>query len=167
MKWDNWQYLHDELWRCQWFAHVGEQLSPSSGRFQEVASWEDAHNWAAAEISWWCVNEASNILSLQLCRQHRIEYRKWNEYIRLFTPGRDKLMEDIVAPLIPEQFRPKVVEWIRSHLTSAYLECAYSSLVEVHLVREQVAWYINGRFPCGWNVNNEESFPNEAVTMVF
>jgi len=167
MIWNNWEHLHGDLQRCRWFAHVGEELDATNVRIRTVTSWELAHNWASAEISWWCVNEASNVLRLQLSQNHRVEYRKWNEHIKTFSTERDELIDSVVAPLVPAQFRQKVVEWIRSHLTSAYLECAYSSLADVHLVRDQMAWYINGRFPCGWNVANEESFPNEAATIVF
>jgi hypothetical protein len=167
MRWNDWQELHRELQSCPWFAHVGKPLENTSSNLRTIASWDLASEWASAEISWWCVNEASNVLSLHLSTYHRMEYRKWNEHIKSFAPHRDELLERVVSPLVPGGCRQSVVEWIRSHLTSAYLECIYSKLSDIHLVRDQIEWYLRGRFPCGWLVKDEASFPNEAITVIF
>ena len=168
MKRESWQDLHRELQLCSWFAKVGEPLNAKKASLQQVLTWNLACDWAKADISWWCANEASNVLSLHLSNNHRIEYRKWNDHIKSFASQRDELLETIVMPLIPGNCRePKVVEWIRSHLTRAYLECIYGPLADIYLVCDQVDWYLQGRFPCGWNVATEEAFPGEANTVVF
>jgi hypothetical protein len=85
-----------------------------------------------------------------------------------FFPQREELLLSVVAPLLPEICRvPKTIDWIRSHLTRAYLECIYGQLANVHLVCDQVEWYLQGKFPCGWSVLSEEAFPHEAKTIVF
>ena len=119
MKWHTWEDLHGELQSCQWLAHVGEPLDLTPPNLQLVSSWDLAREWASAEISWWCANEASNILRLHLSNNHRAEYRQWNEHIKTFAANRDKLLERTVSPLLPERCQiPKVVDWIRSHLRS-------------------------------------------------
>ncbi|HET6425520.1 MAG TPA: hypothetical protein VFG20_17660 [Planctomycetaceae bacterium] len=167
MKWRHWEELHQELQACQRFTKVGEPLDPTPSNVRRVPSWELACEWASAEISWWCKNEAANILRLPLNDHHRPEYRKWNDHIKSFTPARDELVEQIVSPLVPESSRLKIANWVRSQLTGAYLECVYSQFAEVHLVCDQVEWYLQGRFPCGWMVKDEISFPDEAVTIIF
>lgn len=168
MKWCHWEELHQELQACRWFTQVGEPLDPAPPNVQRVPTWELACEWASAEISWWCANEASNHLRMFLNDHHRPEYRKWNDHIKSFAPARDELVERVISPLVPEDCRsPKIVEWIRSYLTRAYLECIYSQFAEVHLVCDQVEWYLRGRFPCGWMVKDEISFPDEAVTIIF
>lgn len=163
--WKNWQSLHSELDAHAWFSLVGAPLTDLKG-CRAIDSWESAHTWASAEISWWCVNEASNVLRLDLSNHHRTQYRKWNDHIKEFSAERDALVAR-VSELVPEPFREKIGDWIRSHLTSAYLECVYRPFCDVHLVSDQMTWYLKGRLPCGWDVATEEGFPNESVLVLF
>ena len=168
MKPKNWEELHKELSEINWFAHVGDTNNRIKRKVEYVDSWEKARGWAEADISWWCLNEASNVLSLFLSTAHKMEYRKLNDHIKMISEPRDKLLEQSVVPSIPEDYRStKMIGLIRSHLNVAYLECIYSPLVDVHLVRDLVKWYLFGRFPCGWKVEDEKSFPARAVTVVF
>ena len=168
MKPKNWEELHKELSEINWFAHVGEANDEVKRNVQYVDSWANARGWAEADISRWCLVEAGNILGLTVGEAHRIEYDKWNDHIKMISEPRDKLLEQSVVPSIPEEYRSaKMIGLIRSHLNIAYMECIYSPLVDVHLVRDLIKWYLHGRFPCGWTAEDEKSFPARAVTVVF
>lgn len=168
MRWQNWEVLHGELLQCPWFENVGKEISEPVKLTRAISSWDVATQWSRAEISWWCVNEASNLLRRHLSNNHRQDYRKWNVIIQSFTPSIDDLLHKSVLPSLPSHVeRPVILDWIRSHLTSAYLEVAFSGIADVELVCDQVRWYLDGHFPCGWFVPNEEGFPNDSITVVF
>lgn len=159
----DWRSLHDELTRCPWFARVGRPTERDAG-----SSVRRAASWAEADISWWCVNEASNVLGEFLHAHHNRQYQEWNRHIASFGPALDELMAGpVAAALAPEARTPGVAEWIRSQLTRAYLECVYSPLSQVRLVSDQVDWYLAGHFPCGWIVEEEPAFPDRAVAIVY
>jgi hypothetical protein len=124
--------------------------------------------WAEAKNSWWCVNEASNVLRVFLNSHHKREYQRWDKHIASFGSALDKLLAGPVTAALPNEARiPGVLEWIRSHLTRAYLERVYSPLSEVRLVTHQVEWYLTGHFPCGWYVEKASAFPDRALTVVY
>lgn len=58
-------------------------------------------------------------------------------------------------------------ERIQSQIVGALLECCFGDCVEMRLFRNQIEWYIEGRFPCGWTVDAPEEFPAGAVLKVF
>lgn len=167
MRWRQWEELQDQLTKITWFSHAGESASIDAPHSRSVTSWNLAEEWAKSEISWWCVNEASNALRLYLSNNYRQEYRKWNEIIKDFTPSREKLLNDHVLPAVsPDVNQQVILDWVRSQLTRAYLEIAYSEVSEIHLVCDQIEWYLSGHFPCGWYVPNQESFPKDAITLI-
>lgn len=166
MYWNSWQELHRELMECNWFDCVGKEVLENSPNCNFVESWEQAYNWARADVSWWCINEASNVLSLLLSDRYKLEYRSWNDHIRSFSVQLDDLVLGF-SKRIPEIYREDIGLWIRSHLTSAYLECIYCPLVEVKLVRNQMQWYFRGHFPCGWDCPSEKAFPDDSTIIVY
>jgi hypothetical protein len=165
----DWHELHDELAQCPWFTRVGQRMERDGDPLvRRVGTWAEASRWAEEDISLWCVNEASNVLSEFLHIHYNREYQAWNSHIASFGPALDDLIAGPVTTALPPEARtPGVMNWIRSHLTSAYLECAYSSMSNVDLVRNQVEWYMLGHFPCGWFVGEESAFPHSAVAIVY
>jgi hypothetical protein len=165
----NWLELHSELTRCRWFNNVGRRTEQDTNALIRPAnSWAEAVQWTEADISWWCINEASNMLREVLHSKHNREYQEWNHHITSFGPALDELLAGPVTSALPPEARmPGALEWIRSHLTRAYLECVYSPLHDISLVRNQVMWYSQGHFPCGWLVDEEPAFPSHAMTVVY
>jgi hypothetical protein len=165
----DWHELHDNLTRCPWFVRVGRWTDIKEGTLIKTAnSWNEAIQWAEADISWWCVNEASNVLSEFLHINHNQQYQEWNNHITSFCSALDALIAGPVTAALPHEAPTQgVVNWIRSHLTRAYLECVYSPLIDIQLVRNQVDWYLAGHFPCGWHVDEEAAFPGRALTVVY
>lgn len=164
--WISWQSLHRELTESNWFNCVGTGGNENTPNCSFVASWEQANRWACADVSWWCINEASNVLRLQLSNRYKLEYRKWNDHIRSFSGQLDDLVLEF-SKRIPATYRQNIGLWIRSHLTSGYLECIYSPLVDVTLVRNQMHWYFRGHFPCGWDCPSEEAFSDDSTVVVY
>jgi hypothetical protein len=169
VKFPKWELLHDALVQVEWFSSVARPPVPNGAALlQCVSNWSDAIRWAGSEISWWCLNEASNILRLHLNNHHNSEYQEWNHHIQVFAPSINMLMTDKVDMSIPVECNaPRARDWIRSQLTRAYLECVYSPLSNTHLMCDQVEWYLKGHFPCGWLVSAEEEFPDDAITILF
>lgn len=164
-----WKTLHGMLSHCNWFSRVGESSQlDADPSIMRVHSWESAVAWTENDVSLWCSNEASNVLSLKLHTMHNKEYQLWNDQIRSFRSSISELLITTINPQIPEAYRVKgVSQWIQMQLTGAYLECVYSDLVDVRLARDHVEWFIRGHFPCGCFVEGESSFPAKAVTVVF
>ena len=166
---DDWRRLHEELVRCPWFSRVGQRTgSDGDPLIKRVDSWTKATEWAEADITWWCGNEASNVLSEFLHVHHNSQYQEWNKHIASFGPTLDDLIAGTIKSAVPPETRtPAVLKWIRSSLTRAYLECVYSPISDVKLARSQLEWYLAGHFPCGWYVEEEAAFPDHAVTILF
>jgi hypothetical protein len=164
--WNSWQELHSDLLECNWLGLVGTKPLEQPVGCNFVESWEQAHFWACSDVSWWCINEASNVLSMQLSNRFKFEYRKWNDHIQSFSIELDTLVLEF-GKRIPAMYRQEISLWIRSHLTSGYLECIYGQLVEISLVRNQMQWYFQGHFPCGWDCPSEVGFPDEATIVVY
>jgi hypothetical protein len=165
----DWRTLHDELSRCPWFTRIG-QGSKRDGApgVRRVKSWAEAIRWSESDISWWCDNEASNVLSEFLHNHYNKAYQEWNRHLASFGPALDELLAGPVKQALPSEANvPGVAKWIRSNLSGAYLECCYSPLSEVRLVCTHVHWYTLGHFPCGWSVEKETAFPERATTVVY
>jgi hypothetical protein len=164
-----WSSLYRQLMDLQWFAHVGDHVvSEEDPSLQRVVNWSDAAKWTESEISWWCLNEASNVLSLHLNDNHNAEYQNWNTRIRSIAPVVEAIIHEKVELSIPMELRSsRIREWVKSQLTRAYMECAYSSISSVELVCGQIEWYLKGHFPCGWLVSAEDEFPAKATTVLF
>ena len=91
MTYSSWEELHDALTRCPWFAHVARPTSRDGDPdVRRVASWVEAVVWASDQNSWWCANEASNVLRLHLHTNHNREYQAWNRHITSFQPARSR-----------------------------------------------------------------------------
>ena len=165
----DWRELHKMLAQCPWFTKVGQWTDSEPNKaVRQAKSWNEAMKWTEASISWWCVNEAANVLREFLHTHHNREYQEWNRHIESFGFALDELIASpVTAALPPEVCTPGVKEWIRSHFISAYLECIYSPLSDVRLVCNQIEWYLAGHFPCGWFVEKESGFPDLAVTVVY
>jgi len=165
----DWRVLHGELVTCPWFSRVGQRIEPDDNpRIRRAGSWTEAIRWAGEDISWWCANEASNVLRESLHAHYNRQYQEWNHHIDSFSTALDDLMAGPVMTSLPlEACTLKVMNWIRYQLTGAYIESIYSSMSDVRLLREQVEWYLLGYFPCGWLVDAESGFPHRAVTVVY
>ena len=165
----DWHELHKMLTQCPWFANVGQwKEGEASKQVRRMDSWSDAQIWAKAEISWWCVNEASNIARNFLHTHHNKQYQDWNRHFDAFDPAIKELINGpIKAALPPKVGTPAVKKWIRSHLGRAYVECVYFPLSKMRLVYDQVEWFLKGHFPCGWFVEKPSAFPDRAVTVVY
>lgn len=169
MKQTDWHNLHETLMQCPWFTRVSQPTDRDGDpSVRRADSWAVAIQWSNADISWWCVNEASNVLREFLHTRHKQRYQEWNQHIGSFGPALDELVGGpVTASLPPDARTPGVMEWIRSQLTRAYLECVYAPLSDVQLVCDQVDWCVLGHFPCGWFVDAESGFPSRAVTVVY
>jgi hypothetical protein len=160
--------FRDEFRGCPWFANVGTTLSlDPAGPIRRVGSWESAVINAAHGNCWWCANEASNLLADTLHDRYRQEYQSWNRHVDEF----ERYFQTILAAVtsrIPAPFRDsKAADWIRTVLCGAYLECAFGALSDVRLSCDFVAWFLRGRFPCGWTVEDPSEFPDRALIIVF
>ncbi len=165
----DWHELHKMLTQCPWFANVGQwKEGEASKQVRRMDSWSDAQIWAKAEISWWCVNEASNVLREFLHTHHNKQYQDWNRHFDAFDPAIKELINGpIKAALPPKVGTPAIKKWIRSHLGRAYVECVYFPLSNMRLVYDQVEWFLKGHFPCGWFVAKPSAFPEHAMTVVY
>jgi|GEM_PF-2972415 len=165
----DWRMLNDELLRCPWFERVGERTDRDGDPLiRRAVSWNEAIRWAGAEISWWCANEAANQIRDALHNHYNREYQEWNNHITSFGSAIDGLLLGPVTASLPAEVRTKdVMDWVRSDLTGAYLECVYSHQSDVRLALDRVEWYKAGHFPCGWFVEEESAFPEHAVTVLY
>ena len=161
----NLESLYAELLTYDWFSNVGSPIKLDV-RHTRVQSWAEATKWAESEITTWCRIEARNLLGDSVRATSPESFERWNEVATSALPHVESLMPVITSKL-PEEFKGRLSKHLQSQLVGAFLEEAFRDVSEVSLVRDQLILYSQGLFPCGWSVENPESFPEKSSLVVY
>jgi len=157
--------LHTSLESCDWFSRVGSEFECDQN-IRRVASWSQAAKWAQSPITSWCYLEAGNLLMDAVRTKSPELCGAWNQVATSALPFVESLLPAISAAT-PTAYREPVSEHLRSNFIGAYLEEAFSNTADLYLIRPQLQILQSGLFPCGWHVQNPESFPSQATVIVY
>ncbi len=143
----------DRIEQADWFSAVGQ---PREGPFIILQSWE-----AASEQ---CGSDEWDALTLEAANRYREAIdRRDHERLQQWNMVADDVRQ-VVLPLVERRVRslcaalglPPIVEsCIRWDLIHFGLECEFADVFPPGFFAAQVYWYLQGRFPCGW----EGEFP--------
>ncbi|VTS06196.1 hypothetical protein [Tuwongella immobilis] len=168
---NRWDRFHDQIQTWDWFSRVGEPIRHLAEEDQpwRVWNWVQARHWATANISWWCLNEASNLLREFLHVNDHKRYQLWNEHVQAIDESLAPIIESVVRPALPDSFGVELVDWIRSLLQRASMELAYKYIAPVRIAccLRAVEWFALGYSPCGWIAATENNFPLKSRLIVF
>ena len=149
----------DELEQVEWFSHVGE---PRDGPYVILRTWQDAIT-SCSSLSWenLCL-EAANQYRQRLQEQSPSRLAKWNEVVaelKVFTIPfvKRKISHVVEGHALPKAFEDQV-QWDILHLA---MEAEYADVYPPGFYASQAFWYLNGRFPCGW----DGQFPNGRLVL--
>jgi hypothetical protein len=159
----------DYLKTFDWFSLVGKDLPKGiyDGAVSRVSSWEEAVKWSKEQISFWCRIESGNLLMANIRANAPDRFAEWNNVARENLPTVQSLLNEYVLPRIPEPHREPATLFIQSQLVGVFIEVVFSDCSPIDLLRKQFRIYEKGFFPCGWNVESPEGFPNDSVVMVY
>jgi hypothetical protein len=138
----------DRLSQATWFVNVGK---PIEGPFVVLKSWDEAVE-SCSSIEWEnLLMEASNQLRERLLERNIERYRQWNEVVdelKQYTVPfvRRKLREVHEVAHLPKDFED-TVQW---DILGVCIEAEYADVFSPAFYASQAYWYIEGRFPCGW-----------------
>jgi hypothetical protein len=133
---------------ADWFCSVGE---PLDGSVVAVRSWEEAA--ACCSSNEWSdfALEMRNRLTMHLHTHARRRYQRWNDRVRE--------VKEVVTPLVRGKLaglgQPSVEVAVQWDLLGACLELEYADVREPGYFCGLMAWYLGGRFPCGWGERDE------------
>jgi hypothetical protein len=149
----------DQLRAATWFAAVGRRGEDAKEVIQ-LSSWNEAISHCAS-LEWQDLKlEHANIISDSVRRASIDRYRRWNEVVRSVKPLVIAMVQDKTAAVAEQQELPVVfthaVQWDILHLC---IECEYSDLCPPAFYSDWAAWYVKGRFPCGWEGEPPEGRP--------
>jgi hypothetical protein len=138
----------------EWFAAVGDPLPDT---VVTVSSWDDAFR-CCSSLEWGDFTlEQRNRLTMHLHVHARARYQGWNECVQSIK----EVLEPIGERKIPPGHRGLAAEAEKAvrdaalwDLLGACTELEYADVREPGFFCGLVAWYLRGRFPCGWGDRN-------------
>jgi hypothetical protein len=139
----------DRLEQVDWFIAVGQ---PVHGPFIVVRSWEEAVT-SCGSLEWEnllldAVNRYRSLVALKA--PERIQ--NWNDINEEMKAVTFPLVRSKIARVAQEFGLPKVFEdTVQWDILSVCMEAEYADVQPPGFYASQAYWYVNGRFPCGWN----------------
>jgi hypothetical protein len=149
----------DELEQAEWFSRVGE---PREGPYKVLNSWQDAIDSCGSPAWQNLCLEAANQYRERLQEKSPSALAKWNELVVALKPVtipfvRRKISRVVATHSLSHVFEGQV-QWDILHVA---MESEYSNVYPPGFYASQAFWYVNGRFPCGW----EGEFPNGRLVL--
>lgn len=154
-----------EVERFDWFAKVGCGYPEGPG-IRSVDGWEESYKWTIQPITEWCDLEAKQRIYRYMSASHYDEFVKWNEVASSILPAVERLVE-VVRQHFPTNAPSDAADWFQCQLIGASMEIYYARFYDSTLYRDQLSIYQQGYFPCGWYVESEALFPDQAVVVVY
>jgi hypothetical protein len=153
------QALLGKLDAAAWFGSIGRPL-PDGVRpaVISVSSWAEAI--ASGSSDEWSdfVLEQQNGLTMHLHTHARGRYQRWNEIVQSVQTATVPLVRQKLAT-VGEQLGPDglallegAVQW---DVLGACMELEYADLRGPGFFCGLIAWYLDGRYPCGWGEIDE------------
>lgn len=142
---------------ASWFANVGVM---DVQNVIILSSWQEAIKHCES-IEWenLCL-EAANQYRERLQERSPIRFNQWNDVVVSLKPLTEPLVRKKIETVIRSYDLPTVfedtVQWDVLHLC---MEAEYSDVYQPSFYASQGYWYVNGRFPCGWQGN----FPDGSL----
>ncbi|WP_223652619.1 hypothetical protein [Hymenobacter psoromatis] len=134
--------------RADWFSAVGQ---PREGPFIILQSWDEAIEQCGSD-EWDALTlEAANRYGEAVLRRDIERYRQWNTVAADVRQVVLPLVERRIRPLCAALGLPAIVEsCIRWDLIHFGIECEFAEVFPPGFFADQIYWYTQGRFPCGW-----------------
>ena len=138
----------NQIEQADWFSALGQQRE---GPFIIVQSWEEATKSCGSPEWQDLILEAANRYREAVLRRDIERYRQWNTVAVDVRQVVLPLVERKVRPLCASLGLPAIVETcIRWDLIHFGIECEFADVFPPGFFGSQIYWYIQGRFPCGW-----------------
>ena len=139
----------EQLQQADWFHHVGE---PREGPFVVVSSWNEAITRCSSPEWEDLTLEAANRFSEAVARRSHERFQQWNAIVAEMRQAIVPILEQKIKPArllfhLPQVFED-VVRWDVLHLC---MEAEYADIFPPGFFASQGYWYVQGRFPCGWD----------------
>ena len=93
-------------------------------------------------------------------------FTEWNTLAQTILPSVTETANNVRAN-IPSGAPDCVIDWLQCQIVGCTLEICYENFYRSTLYRDQIAIYMDGHFPCGWQVDREDDFPDKASLVVF
>jgi len=140
----------DKLEKADWFAEIGKPID--SPKVVLVENWQQAIDWCAS-AEWEDVTlEAANQYRERLFEKSMERFNLWNEIVAEIKTYVVPLVEKKTKKVAAENNLPEVfshaVRWDILHLC---MESEYADVHPTGFFESLGFWYVNGRFPCGWD----------------
>jgi hypothetical protein len=138
----------NRLDRSTWFREVGR---PATGAIVVLNSWTAAIE-SCGSAEWEALTlEAANQYRERLLQASRERFAEWNTIVELVKPPVTALVQRRTADVVSAHKLPQVfvdvVRWDMLHLA---MESEYADVFPPGFFASQAYWYLEGRFPCGW-----------------
>ena len=149
-----------EFTKIRMFAKVGVHGDPIFKDTIFATSWGEAIDFSGAQEYEDSALEASNQLTLYLHKNHRDEYRGWNEKAKAIEREVKKTIEHAIANAITNGRAPKDIPKKNIHWDVFYIcmSLEYSDFYQSEYYAQLAYWYLNEHFPCGWVGEVPEDF---------
>jgi hypothetical protein len=133
---------------ADWFAHVG---APGGDTVLVVPSWEGAFA-SATSAEWPDVQlEAANRYRERLFDRDRDRFKRWNDVVDEVKPMTMALVtRKLAASRRPEPWPTRFVGAVQWDVLHLAMEDEYHDVVPGSFYTSLGEWYVQGRFPCGW-----------------
>ncbi|MHC5538479.1 hypothetical protein ACYOEI_09640 [Singulisphaera rosea] len=139
----------DRLKHAEWFADVGRVVD---GPFVLVQSWDAAiascssQEWENLQL------EASNQFAEHVSRKAPDLFRKWNKIVEELKTVIVPLVQMKIDCVVQAERLPKMFEdAVQWDILGVCIEAEYADVQPPGFFASQAFWYVNGRFPCGWD----------------
>ena len=139
----------DELEEVNWFRNVAK---PAPVGVSLVCSWKGAVE-SCATLDWenLCLERANDYRAI-IHRKSWERLSKWNEIVVEVKKRSIPLVRRKIASVAIDHELPKVfvdtVEWDILHIA---MTAEFADVATSDFYAEQHRWYLEGRFPCGWD----------------
>lgn len=139
----------DKLRSAEWFVSVGIR---NVENVEVVSSWYEAlESCSSPEWEELCL-EAANQYCERINEKAPERFSQWNDIVSRIRPESRAIVRDKTKTVVLENNLPieflSTVDWDILHLC---MEAEFADVCPPGFYASQAYWYVNGRFPCGWN----------------
>jgi hypothetical protein len=154
------EHLLKQLGDAEWFAAAGQPLPADvRGAVVAIRSWEEAVA-CCSSLDWENFSlEQKNLLTMHLHQHARDRYRQWNDIVLAVKQTLSPLVDSKLVSAGPWTRvgggSTAVANAVRWDILGACMELEYADVRGPGYFCGLMAWYLAGRFPCGWGERGE------------
>lgn len=140
-----------------WFSQVGQDMGED---VVICSSWDQALK-QAGEIHWRNHKlEKANDLRENLMLKDRQRFQRWNDVAaELRAALESEILPKVRAYQQAHGLPDLLIHSVQWDMLHVLLEAEYSDVIPVGFYAGNAFWYLQGHFPCGWQMKDSKSLP--------